>query len=98
MIRYELRAVDVIVSVNSSNPNTSAAIAFQGAPEKVERVRSRLSLCSGAFGHLIGESTTPIDLHAAMNQPEMQQYLPVLVQGTELVQNYDPDIPGDSVT
>jgi hypothetical protein len=51
---------------------------------------------TGAFGHLIGEYTTPIDLHCAfLNQGEL---LATLIEGKELVKSYDPEIPEGSVT
>lgn len=98
MIKYLLRRLNVIVFLESDDPNASAAIQCEGDAERVEVARYYLSAQYGAFGHLIGSATTPIDLDAAILSPKMQEYRPELVEGAELVEKYDPGIPEGAIT
>lgn len=63
----------------------------------------------GAFGHSIGDSTSPIDLDAAIKKGpsavwmgKMAKFLLgyrfQLLEGAELVKSYDPKIPLDTLT
>lgn len=99
MIKYQLPILGVIVSLDSDSPNESALIEYEGiSPENVAIARSYLSREYGAFGHLIKDACTPLDLDAAMRKPAMQRYLPEIVEGEELVQRCRPNIPPGAVT
>lgn len=83
------------VWVDTTNPNRSVEIEFS---ENVEEFKEWLSYQYGAFGHLIGDATSPIDLDYALTTPEAKQkYNPRLV-GEGVVTSYDPDIPDGAVT
>lgn len=96
MLKYQLRGA--IVSLDSSSPNQSAEIQYQGLPATVAEIKRTLSSSYGAFGHLIGNSATPIDLDAAMKSERMKPYNPKLMEGEDLVQKYDPEIPPGAIT
>ena len=111
MIQYKITAnnAEVIVTVNSNNPNLSAEVQYEGDPELLEIVKMWLPDAFGAFGHLIGESTSPIDLDAAIKKgpPAFSQYnllrfMPdykwELLVGADLVKSYDPGIPEGAFT
>lgn len=68
MIRYDLRYKNSVASVilNAKGPDQSAPIQYEGSPEVVSLIKDWLPSAYGAFGHLIGERTTPIDLKVAM--------------------------------
>ena len=96
MLKYEVNFQGSIffVSLDSSSGNARSQINYEGADST--ELRSLVSRMTGAFGHLIGEYTTPIDLHCAfLNQGEL---LATLIEGKELVKSYDPEIPEGSVT
>lgn len=88
----------VYVSVDSTNPNRASAISYSGNPEVIAEIQEWLTYEYGAFGHSIGNNTTPIDLDAAMHSKEAKQFKPKIVVGAELVKNYDPGIPEGAVT
>ncbi|MBD2025236.1 hypothetical protein [Leptolyngbya sp. FACHB-711] len=97
MLKFRLK-YGAEVWVNSIDPNESAMIEFSGNQDWVEIIRDQLKRQYGAFGHLIGTSTTPIDLAAALRSPGMARFQPELIEGAELVERYDPKIPKDAVT
>ena len=98
MIRYRLR-YGIIVSLDSDDQNESAAIAYEGEPVMVRSVRDALSGSYGAFGHLITDSTTPIDLAAAMQGQDMERFTPQLIEGAQLVEGtWNPGIPPGAKT
>lgn len=92
MITYSLMngAVTVSIDADASEPHKRTPIVYTG--EMVPYAQDILSIQYGAFGHLIGDATTPVDLDAAMQKPDMQAMTPVLVQGLD-VEDYDPGIP-----
>lgn len=101
MIQYKLTVftvLPILISVDSDNPNKSAEIQYQGNQDGIDEIKPILESSYGAFGHLIGTVTTPIDLSAAMNSPEIQQFKPELIEGDDLVKDYDPQIPEGSLT
>jgi len=97
MIKYKLRG-DITVSLNSNDPNKSAKIQIEGDEEVVAMVRDRLLSSYGAFGHLIRETTTPIDLNAALKSGNFRLFQPQIIEGAELVKVYDPKVPPDALT
>ena len=105
MIKY--RAFDAIggeyiVSVDSNNPNASEKISITVGDEGDDRfvpiIREWLEHEYGAFGHIIGTHTTPIDLDAAMHSRDSKKFRPEIVEGQELVKSYDPGIPKAAIT
>jgi hypothetical protein len=97
MLRYQL-AGDVTISLNSNDPNKSANIQIEGDEKVVALVRDRLLRSYGAFGHMIRETTTPIDLNAALKSDDFKEFRPQIVEGAELVGVYDPRIPPGAIT
>lgn len=95
MLRIEVQYSDrpITVSLDADNPNEMADIAIAGdIPELFEYW---LSSQYGAFGHMIGDATTPIDLHYAI----VSSGFPFKVlEGEKLVEKYDPDIPDGAMT
>lgn len=86
------------VWIDVDDPNISGEIQYAGQTEYVAGIRETLSRQAGAFGHLIGSVTTPIDLDAAMKGAEMQRFRPQVAEGADLVKKYDPDIPKGAKT
>lgn len=98
MIKFGLKW-GVEVWVDSDEPNTPAKIEWSGEEFVVEDFRKKLRYAHGAFGHLIGTSASPIDLHAAlMQEPLKSELRPELLEGAELVERYDPGIPDGAKT
>ena len=98
MIKYRLNVAGLPASVTlkETDPNTGAAVIVEGDPEAVEAVNLWLSGAYGAFGHLIGNYTTPIDLAAAMNK--LPSYMEVVESSGPIPRRFDPKIPKDAVT
>lgn len=63
----------------------------------VSILNRNLEGASGAFGHILDDFTTPIDLHYAVFS-RLQQFSPQAIEGAELVEVYDPGIPEGAVT
>lgn len=95
MIRYRLNLLDVEVSLDSNAPHISAVIEFKGEPVEVAIARDWLADQCGAYGHGIGESTTPVGLAAALTKNP--RYAPELLEGEELL-DFSVNIPDDAVT
>jgi hypothetical protein len=98
-MRFQLNN-QVEVAIAALNANTAGAIQYSylGEPvlsrSRIREVSETLERCHGAFGHIIGQATSPIDLHAAMRSPQMQKFSPVMVEGEEFLRDgYDPKIP-----
>lgn len=98
MIKYRLDVAGLKASITlkETDPNTGSAIVVKGDPEAVETVNFWLSSAYGAFGHLIGNYTTPIDLAAAMNKSP--SYIEVVESSGPVPQKFDPKIPKDAMT
>lgn len=97
MIKYQLK-YGTGVWIDVDDPNASGEIQYSGQTEYIAGVRETLSRQTGAFGHLIGSVTTPIDLDAAMKGAEMQRFRPQIAEGSELVKTYDPGLPKGAIT
>jgi hypothetical protein len=82
MIRYKLTTPDgeVVVALDSEQPNKVAPIAYQGTPNGVMVVKRWLHYETGAYGHQIGDWTAPIDLKAAMRKPSAKRFSPELIE------------------
>jgi hypothetical protein len=83
------------VAVDSNDPNASAFIKITGDDGTFA---DWLALQCGAFGHLIGESTSPIDLDYALSTADAQQWQPTIIEGSEMVVNYKSYLPDGAVS
>ena len=99
MIIYDLsyaggRRVSVVL--DATRPNQPAEIRYSGREQAVRFTQQWLSMAHGAFGHVIGTETTPIDLAYAMGQlpPELQ----LIASAGDIPTSFDPGIPDGSVT
>jgi hypothetical protein len=100
MIEYQLSTPEgsVRVVLNSRAPNTPHPIAYEGNPAAIALVREWLESEYGAFGHFVGDATTPIDLAVAMAHDRAKPFAPKLLRGEELIQPVELDLPDDAVT
>lgn len=105
MLKYKLFdriSGEYIVSLNSKIPNVGAKIEITtstgGDDRFIPIIRNWLQHECGAFGHIIGEATTPIDLDAAMHSKDALEFRPEIMAGAELVKSYNPGIPEGAVT
>jgi hypothetical protein len=107
VIQYKITAnnAEVIITLNAEDPNDYEEVQYEGDPVLLEIVQMWLPSAFGAFGHLIGKKTTPIDLDAALKKGPrrhllrlMPDYKWELLVGADLVKNYDPCIPEGAVT
>ncbi len=108
MIKYEL--IDEIrrtitISLEAASPHERAKIVIDGDESLKAIVTDILSRSYGAFGHGIGESTSPIDLDAALKTSSVtvigksfKDFDIQLLVGAELVAFYVPGIPKGAVT
>lgn len=100
MLKWRVFDVDQAVEVwlGVDNPNGSDVIQYKGPKDSVELVKRDLENSGGLYGHLIGEMTTPIDLEAAMLSEQMALYAPELIEGQDILDAYENDIPEDAFT
>jgi len=98
MIRYDLRYKNSIASVilNAKSPDQSTLIQYEGSPSVVNLLKDWLPYAYGAFGHLIGESTTPTDLKVAMLS--LPKGFTVAASMGDIPQDIKANIPDGSVT
>ena len=98
MIKYKVKVENktIYVSLDTNSPNESAVLIYEGDKSVVSGFREFLENTYGAFGHTIGQVTTPIDLHYAMSS--QQQFEARLVEGQNIVKKYDPEIPDGAMT
>ncbi len=82
-----------------SDPNEPARPIFNdgNTDTRLERYIERsLETASGAFGHTIDpKSITPIDLHYAIGRMGLAIEI---IEGAEMIEEYDPDIPEGAIT
>jgi hypothetical protein len=91
MIRYELTATrdrKVTLTLNVQEPEAWGQLEFEGDEAAIDDVKWGLFGCLGLDGHLIRESTTPIDLAAAMGNVPMRPFAPKRVAGDEILARY----------
>lgn len=93
MIKYSIRLEDEIVDVvlTTQNPNERSLLVFLGTDKAVRQCQEWLSEQTGAFGHLIGETTSAIDLDAALKN--QNDYRWRLSEGSENIKQYDSGLP-----
>lgn len=101
MIKYEL--IDkvrrtVTISLEASSPHERANIVIAGDESLKAIVSDKLSRSYGAFGHTVGEVTSPIDLDSALRSSVFKDYRIGLTQGKELVSSYGSGISKGAVT
>lgn len=93
---------EYIVSLDSDDPNATSVIEISVSDRGDERfipiIRDWLDNTYGAFGHFLGNPTTPIDLDAAMHGNDAKVFRPEITEGQELVRVYDSGIPKGAVT
>jgi hypothetical protein len=89
---------ELFVSLAVEDSQQSTLIVYEGDPLGCDYIRSILKNQIGAFGHLISNSTNPIDLYAAMMSADMQRFKPELIEGTELLENYNSGIPDGAMS
>lgn len=95
---YSATKEEIIVSLKSDDPNKSARIEYEGDDYLIRVIKGWLEHEYGAFGHLIGNGTTPIDLNAAMHSKNASAWSPEIIEGHDLVKRYDPGIPPGAMT
>ena len=97
MIKYSFRTAsgEGTVWLECSDPNQRELLQYDG---QFLEFQEWLSSQSGAYGHLIKSATSPVDLHYALLSPSAQQFAPELIEGAELVQSYDPELPPGAIT
>lgn len=93
-----LLAVDVCLE--ASGPDDYAPLGFVAVPrddgfdgieDLMDMVRREVRALSGLQGHLLGETTTPADLHAALSQGGLSRYTPELIKGHDIVEDHAPE-------
>lgn len=90
---------EVTISLKSNHPDKSADIEIKGDAEPVAKVRTWLRSQCGMFGHTIDiRRTAPIDLSAAMHGKSAKQFKPKLLEGADIVKNYESPIPEGSLS
>lgn len=96
MIKYEIKvgSSTIYISLNANSPNERGLIIYEGNSSSVSNFKTFIEKSYGAFGHIIGQATTPIDLHYAMSN--QQQFKAILIEGE--ITSYDPEIPDGSIT
>jgi hypothetical protein len=97
MIRYKItnELSDCIISLDSGSPSQPAEIKITGKGEN--EVKAWLLTQYGAFGHLIRERTTPIDLDSALKGAK--DWKVELLEGAGLVASYAlPGLPPEALT
>ena len=89
---------EFFVSLDAEQSQQSTLIVYKGDSLGCDYIRSILKNQTGAFGHLISNSTNLIDLYVAMMSADMQRFKPELIEGSELVENYNSGIPDGAMS
>lgn len=84
----------VKVSLDQPSPHKRGLLSYEGIPEDVNRVADVIKYSYGAFGHLIGEITSQLDMVKAI--PRLKGFKAILVEGIE--PKPDQNTPLDSQT
>ncbi len=102
MIKYQLTLgyseTSIFISLPVTDGNSSALMEFEGGDMAVAKAKFELLNQYGAFGHKMGKVTTGYDLDAALNSPGMARFSARILEGEEIVRNYDPGIPDGAMT
>lgn len=98
MFKIEFSRKQASVSLDVNDPNDYAEQKWEARNAMaIDILKRNLDRASGAFGHLLSDITTPIDLYYALFT-NLERFSPVVVEGAELVEVYDPGIPEGAVT
>ena len=90
----------VDVKLAASSPDEHRSLDFVGLPKQkdlpevdilVDMVRDEVQSLTGLYGHLLGDVTTPIDLHTAFSEGGLSCYSPQLLEGHDIVTSYVPE-------
>jgi hypothetical protein len=100
MLKYKLvvGGKELFVALDVERSHQSALIIYEGDSVSCGYVRSILKNQMGVFGHLISDSTTSIDLDSAMRSTDMQRFKSELIEGDELLQIDDSEVPDGSMS
>lgn len=99
MFKINLAFDDVVLSLESATKNQPAPLKIEGNPQNVARVRELLDGAYGAYGHIFDiEMTAPLDLYFAAKNYLDTEFTPLIVEGAELVSDYNPGIPEGDIT
>lgn len=102
MIRYKLTneiGDEIEISLDSDDQNVAATPEFEGEEYAIAEVQAWLRQQSGAYGHVITEEITPTDLAFALSTLDaVERYQPEILEGEDLVNEFDPNISEDSFT
>ena len=67
MFKVLLPKLNVIITLDSNDPDVSEVIEFEGDdPATVETIQDQVERMYGMYGHQISDATTPLDLNAAL--------------------------------
>lgn len=98
MLKIDIKKAAASISVDSSNPFEPSAVLIDGSAEARRILEHRLGFAFGAFGHSFNvDSASPVDTHHAVFT-SLADFDPVVVEGADLVEDYDPGIPEGAVT
>lgn len=98
MVKYfiDVNGSQVMVFLDTDNPNETVDLEFSGQEDKVTLIKNWLSNQYGAFGHLIDDTTNPIDLDAALIG--QSEYKAEMLEGENVIAEYNPRIPESANT
>ena len=95
-INRNSQSIRAWVAVDNGNQAAALILEDRHAEELAQIIRRDLDGTTGAFGHLIDlQSVTPIDLHCVLSRLGYQFEV---VRGSEMVEEYDPEIPEGAMT
>jgi hypothetical protein len=64
VFKVRLTRLDITVSIDSDSPDRRAQIVVAG--ENSQFMKQQIASMTGMYGHIIGNSTAPLDLNAAL--------------------------------
>jgi hypothetical protein len=98
MIRFRVQTAHgpVEISIDVDAPDTVGPLVYAGDDDAVDVARTLLSMACGYRGHIIGDATTPVDLHTALM--ELPKLVPELLEGDKLTRPELTELPDDMVT
>lgn len=100
MIKFQINSEDLAayVQLDSERPNESKEINYSGDSLLVEKIRNHVYGSYGVFGHLIKNVASPIDLYSILSRLDSKVFKIKVLEGSEMVNSYDPGIPEGSLT
>ena len=94
MIIYRLMHLGIVpvqVFMDVNSPDETAPLQYAGSANGVQWVKDWIPRQYGIFGHIIGGSTTAIDLSAALSTPQAKkEFDPQLIQGSKVLEQWNP--------